>query len=48
MAKGVWVKDLFFRIGEIIPLLRKGETLPECSMFAIIPKKIGKNKGESL
>ena len=49
IAKGVWVEVLFFfRIGEIMPFMRQGETWPEFSEFAIISNKIGENKGESL
>ena len=39
---------VFFRIGDIMAVLRQGETWPEFSEFAIISKKIGENKGESL
>ena len=38
----------FFRIGDIMPVLRYVEICQEFSEFAIIPKKIGENKGESL
>ena len=39
---------VFLRIGDIMAVLRQGETWPEFSEFAIISKKIGENKGESL